>query len=177
MVLTQKKMNPKKETLVAFFLAISVSAYVIETFIPQPLPFFRVGIANVPIMILLARGYFSVALWVGMGKVIFGGVLSGILFSPQILLSFCGTLSSVLVMMFAFRFSFGLSMVGVSVLGAFFSNLCKIMVAQILIFSQFEYLLVPLTFLSIISGVIVGVLSSVILGQLKKNKICLKNIL
>ncbi|HTX74171.1 MAG TPA: Gx transporter family protein [Rectinemataceae bacterium] len=128
----------------------------IEYMIPKPLPFMRLGIANLPILLatdLLPLPWFLVLALV---KVVGMSVISGSLFSYVALFSLSGTLTAALVMWIARQLSGRLiSSVGVSILGAIASNAVQILLAREIIFGRAAMLIAP-AFLAI--GLVTGFL-------------------
>jgi heptaprenyl diphosphate synthase len=130
----------------------------IEYMIPKPIPFLRVGIANLPILIALDVLPVPALLLVVLLKVIGQGLIGGTLFSYVFLFSAVGSFASGLSMIL-FRRLLGrrVSLVGVGVLGALFSNTAQIILARLLIFGEGAWLIAP-PFLAI------GTVTATILG-------------
>ncbi len=130
----------------------------IEYMIPKPIPFLRVGIANLPILISLDLLPVPLLLLVVLLKVIGQGIIGGTLVSYVFLFSAAGSFASAFAML-AFRRIFGkrMSLVGVGVLGALFSNAAQILMARWLIFGEGAWLIAP-PFLAI------GTVTAVVLG-------------
>jgi heptaprenyl diphosphate synthase len=131
----------------------------IEYMVPKPLPFMRLGIANLPI--LLAADLLPLPWYLALALVkVFGmSVISGSLFSYVALFSLSGTLVAALVM-WAARKSLGrlVSAVGVSALGAVASNAAQIAIASAVVFGDAARLVAP-PFLAtgLVTGVLLGV--------------------
>jgi heptaprenyl diphosphate synthase len=125
----------------AFCLFLST----IEYMIPKPLPFMRIGIANLPLM--LALDIFPLpafALLVGI-KILGQALITGTLFSYIFLFSLAGTALSALSM-YGLRLSFGarrISFVGVGTAGALISNLTQLILAWVFIFGKSARYIAP----------------------------------
>lgn len=134
----------KRADLVAFLGAICLFLSAIEYMIPKPIPFLRVGIANLPILISLDLLPIPLLLLVVVLKVIGQGLIGGTLFSYVFLFSAVGSFASAFAMIL-FRRIFGrhMSLVGVGVLGALFSNMTQIVLARFLIFGEGAWLIAP----------------------------------
>lgn len=135
----------------AFCLFLST----IEYMIPKPLPFMRIGLANLPLIlavdILPVKAFFLLALI----KVLGQGIISGTLFSYVFLFSLAGTFSSALAMRLLRR-GLGrrrIGFTGISVAGAFVSNLSQIALARLFVFGEEVRMLIP-PFLA--AGIIAG---------------------
>lgn|GEM_PF-226163 len=90
--------------LTAFLAAVALFCSTLEYLIPKPLPFIRLGLANLPLMLsfpLLSWGYY---LWLLALKVIGQGLVNGTLFSYVFALSVVSTAASGLFMRLLWRF-------------------------------------------------------------------------
>ena len=130
----------------------------IEYLIPKPLPFMRLGLANLPILVSLIilpkKGTFLLVFL----KIAGQGFINGTLFSYIFIFSAAGSLSSGIVMITVFSvFRKYITMTGVCVLGALASNLIQITAARYVIFGKAAFLIAP-------PFLVIGMISSVILG-------------
>jgi heptaprenyl diphosphate synthase len=116
--------------LVAFLGGLCLFLSTVEYLVPKPVPFLRIGIANLPLLIgleLLSPGQL---LAVAVVKVIGQGLVSGTLATYVFLFSAAGTFSSALTMLAVRRLAGPrMSLVGVSVAGALVSNVAQIGIA------------------------------------------------
>ena len=139
----------------AFCLFLST----IEYMIPKPLPFMRIGIANLPLMMALDIFSFPVFTILVAIKIFGQALITGTLFSYVFLFSLAGTSFSALSM-YALRLFLGrnnLSMIGISILGAMVSNISQLVMAWVFIFRNNIWFIVP-PFLAagLISGAALG---------------------
>jgi heptaprenyl diphosphate synthase len=148
----------KRRDLAALLGALCLFLSAIEYMIPKPIPFLRVGIANLPILASLDLLPVPMLLLVVLLKVIGQGLLGGTLFSYVFLFSAIGSFTSAFSMLL-FRRLLGnrVSLVGVGVLGALFSNTAQIVLARFLIFGEGAWLIAP-PFLA------VGTITAALLG-------------
>jgi len=126
--------------------------------IPKPLPFMRLGIANLPILLaadLLPLPWF---LTLALVKVVGMSVISGSLFSYIALFSLAGTLVAALVMWGAKRAGGRrIGAVGVSVLGAVASNAVQVLLAEAVVFGQAARLIAPVFLgMGLVTGALLG---------------------
>lgn len=151
--------NPSLE--LAFFTALAVAVYVLESFLPKPLPFLRIGLANVVVLVVLVTRGFSPALVVTLGKTLVGGLFSGLLLSPTTLLSLCSSLTALGVMFLILQTGLGFSLIGISIAGATIHNLVQlVLIRSILIREDSIFYLIPvMIILGIITGIITGFLA------------------
>jgi heptaprenyl diphosphate synthase len=148
----------KRLDLVAFLGALCLFLSTIEYLIPKPIPFLRVGIANLPILMSLDLLPVPLLLLLVVLKVLGQGLIGGTLFSYVFLFSAAGSFASALAML-AVRRLLGnrMSLVGIGVLGALFSNTAQIVLARLLIFGEGAWLIAP-PFLAL------GTLTAALLG-------------
>jgi heptaprenyl diphosphate synthase len=139
----------------AFCLYLST----IEYMIPKPLPFMRIGVANLPLM--LALDIFPLpgfALLVCI-KVLGQALITGTLFSYIFLFSLAGTAASALAM-YLLRRLLGpglISFIGVGTIGALLSNLSQILLAWVFIFgSSARFIMPPFLTAGVITGIALG---------------------
>jgi heptaprenyl diphosphate synthase len=131
----------------------------LEYMIPKPLPFIRLGIANLPILLatdILPLPWFLVLALV---KVVGMSVISGSLFSYVAIFSLMGTLTAALIM-WTSRKSFGklISFVGTSILGAVVSNAVQIFLARFLVFGEAAILIAPVFLaMGLVTGAVLGI--------------------
>lgn len=149
-----------REGFVALAAAVCLFLSSIEYIIPRPLPFLRLGLANLPLLValdLLPAGQFFMLILL---KVLGQALIQGSLFSVTFLFSLTGTLASGLVM-FAARRLLGasLSLIGISILGALASSLAQLSLARLFIFGASAWLIAP-------PFLLMGLVTSTILGGL-----------
>jgi heptaprenyl diphosphate synthase len=130
--------------LVALLGALCLFLSAIEYMIPRPIPFLRVGIANLPILISLDLLPVPLLLLVVLLKILGQALIGGTLFSYVFLFSAVGSVASALSMLL-FRRLCGrhISLVGVGILGALFSNTMQLWLARLLIFGEGAWLIAP----------------------------------
>ena len=96
-----KKTNEKTFKYLSFSAALCMFFSMIEYAIPKPLPFLRLGLANIPFILglfkLKKREYFFLVLL----KVIFQSLISGTFFSYIFVYSLLGSFASSFFMLFA----------------------------------------------------------------------------
>ena len=140
-----------------FFLSL------IDVMIPKPVVFFRLGLANLAIMlamdVLSARSFFFLLLV----KVLGQAMLSGTIFSYVIIFSLIGTFSSGSIIYFLnfLRKKGWISFVGISMLGAFVSNVSQWLFARFVLFGEGAwYILPPMMLLSLITSLLIGLFAN-----------------
>ncbi len=150
--------NTTENTRLALLGAMILFLATLEYMIPKPIPFVKLGLANLPILLGLTILSPKEVITLLIIKVLGQGLIQGTLFSHLILFSLGGTLSSGLTMMILYRLQIPkVSLIGISMVGALCGNLAQLFVAQIVLFGKDVWLMAPL-FLG------VGVITSVVLG-------------
>jgi heptaprenyl diphosphate synthase len=170
-ILRLNQINPERRIIyLGFFTAFAVMVYILETFIPKPLPFLKLGLANIVVLLLLTSGYTWSALLVAVCKTLFGGLLSGTFLSPGTLLSLGGSLFAFIAMLIANREIFGFSIIGISICGAVAHNFGQLLVARLFVIRQdtIFYLTPIMILLGIVTGLMIGYLTDVFLTALSK---------
>jgi len=148
----------------AFCLFLSA----VEYMIPKPLPFLRIGLANLPL--LLALDVFSLrSFFVLVCIKVFGqALITGTLFSYIFLFSITGTFLSAFLMYFLRR-TLGqqrLSFIGIGTAGAFISNLSQLALAHVFIFREnVLYITPPFLAAGLVTGIILGVFCEAFSGK------------
>lgn len=151
--------------LTAFLAAISLFCSSLELLIPKPLPFFRLGLANLPLLIGLPLLGWKDYLWLMLLKTLGQGLVNGTLFSFQIALSAASTLASGplmrLLWMIRGQKKPWISPIGISICGAISSNIAQLAVAQMLFFGPSIWLVAPPLFaLGLATSLLVGLAAS-----------------
>lgn len=88
---------------IARYAAIAIGLAMAEAALPSPLPGIKPGLANVVILIVLARHGWAEAAWVSVLRVLVASLLTGQLFAPGFFLAGAGALTSLIVLWAAAR--------------------------------------------------------------------------
>lgn len=153
------RLSLKDKTALPYFAGLCFFLSLVDVLIPKPIPFFRFGLANIAVMLsldVLSTGAFFLLLLL---KVLGQAMLSGTMFSYIILFSFLGTFTSGSIMYFLnfVRKKNILSFLGMSMFGAFASNITQFFLARFAIFGEGAYLILPPLFLiSMFSSFVIG---------------------
>lgn len=145
--------------LLAFLAALCFFLSAVEYMIPKPLPFMRLGIANLPILLAVDLLPFGSFLALALIKVVGMSLVTGSLFSYIALFSLAGTLCAALVMFGARRlFRDRVTSIGISVLGAVSSNAVQVLLASLVVFGRAARLVAPLFLtMGLLTGLVLGV--------------------
>ena len=149
-------LNKSREKL-AFLTALTLLFSYIEMILPRFLPFFRLGLANVVILLSLKLD-FTTFILLAVLKSVSSSLMGGTLFSPFFLISFFQSILSALAMRTAYKlFSKKIiSLYGLSVLGAAVSALVQIFLSSIYLGQGTFALLGPMLVFNVVSGLFVA---------------------
>ena len=158
--------SPNKISLLSIFLGLSIILYVIETYIPRPAPWFRLGLSNAFILFILIWFGIKEAFIIAFLRSITGAIILGNIFSPSFILSIGGSTVSIIVMYISILFLRGISTIGISVLGASFHMLTQIFLASFIFVGimAIKGLIITLIPFAVVSGVITGYIAYIILS-------------
>lgn len=149
---TDKKLLPFLAALCLFLAAV-------EYAIPKPLPFLRLGLANLPVIIALfimpTRDIYKLILLKIMGQ----ALITGTLFSYIFLFSAAGSLASGLTMLGVHRILRNrISCIGLSLAGAAANNIAQLIVAHLILFGSATRYIAPILLISgTVTGLILGI--------------------
>lgn len=136
--------NREADKLVPLFGGFCFFLSVIELTIPKPLPFFRIGLANLPILMGIDIFSFPAFFLLLIVKILGQAFISGTLFSYIILFSALGTICSGLLMYSLKNIPRNLiSFIGISIIGAFVSNSIQFLLAIFIIFGKSAVYIIP----------------------------------
>jgi len=131
----------------------------VDYMIPKPLPFMRLGLANLPLMLALDIFPFPVFMILVGLKILGQALITGTLFSYVFLFSLTGTLFSALIM-FSLRriFKERITFVGIGTAGAMVSNISQMALAWFFIFRQNIIYIAPLFLgVGLVTGIVLGI--------------------
>ncbi len=151
--------STKDENLLITLAALSLFLASLEFLFPKPIPFMRLGLANIPLLLSLPLfnwKQFSVLILI---KVLGQGIINGTLLSYPFFLSLTGTYSSGIVMYTLYKYwSQKISMVGISLMGSFCSMISQSTLAVFFILGIHAWpIVLTLLWIAIASGLIIGV--------------------
>jgi len=156
--------NPETRKTLAILGAFCFFLSTIEYMIPKPMPFMRIGIANLPLMLALDIFPFHAFLVLAAIKVMGQALITGTLFSYIFLFSLAGTFLSA-VFMYAIRRLLGagrISFIGIGVIGAMVSNVSQLALAWVFIFGNgARYIAPPFLAAGLVTGIALGVFCEV----------------
>ena len=155
--------STREITRVALLTAVGIALFVIESFIPTPLPFLKIGFANISSVVALMSLGGSQMFIVVVLRVAIGSMLVGSLFTPGFVLAFGGGITSGIAMLLARSVRKDLfSPVGISLIGSLTHVATQFLLVLLLYVQNAAILyLLPLLLLSgFVGGIVVGWISS-----------------
>ncbi|MGK2908060.1 MAG: Gx transporter family protein [Desulfuromonadales bacterium] len=167
-----KLTQARRQVFLAMFIAIAVTLHVLETLLPTPVPWLRLGLANIMTLAALYL-YDGRAAWtVSLARVGVGALLLGRLFSPGFWLAAAGAIVATSAMIIAYRIAGRrLSPIGVSAIGAAGHALGQVLAASLLVIQHTAiWQMFPLFLLfTVFSGILTGWLAAGLLEQLRQH--------
>ena len=156
--LRPEEVSERRQRALALLAAAALFLASVEYVIPKPVPFLKLGLANLPVLVALTVMRPREILTLVALKVVGQGIVQGTLFSYIVLFSAAGSLASAAVMLLLHRgLGRHLSLVGVSIMGALASNLAQVGAARLIIFGESAWLIAP-------AFLITGTISALLLG-------------
>ncbi|MEC8645799.1 MAG: Gx transporter family protein [Candidatus Latescibacterota bacterium] len=153
--------STRRLTRIGLLAAAAVVLFVFEGLAPRPLPWMKLGLGNLPVMLAL-MGYGPLAaLAVSVLKLFIGGLLSGSLANPAFFIGAGAGMCSWLVMSAAWALGRSIfSAVGLGIWGAVTHQLAQLALAYIYIGQWGIWTLLPVALLGgLISGILIGLLA------------------
>lgn len=169
----------RKLMLMSLMVAYSLILYIIESMLPGLYfiaPGAKLGLSNIVSLMLLYIGGFKMALIVLVTRIImssmFGGGFSAFLYS------IAGGILSIIAMYYVKKMNLkGVTEVGVSVCGAVAFNIGQLLMASWIINNMSIFIYLPvLLYVSIGTGIFVGLSAHYTLGKIKKIKLLQVNL-
>lgn len=169
-----KKNNNAK--LITFFSALCLFLSVIEYAIPKPLPFMRLGLSNLPVILALTVLKKREILLLVFFKILAQGVISGTILSYIFVFSSAGSFSAALMMILVYSlFKSKISCLGISLAGALANNAAQIIVANFFLFGSNTKFIAPVLLITgFITGTFLGIFTEAFISKSRWYKLLTK---
>jgi len=158
-----------KMVQLALLVAIASILFTLESLVQSPLPWMRLGLANIITLLALRWWGMKEAMAIVILRVLLGSFLVGKFFHPVFLLSLSGGVMAALTMGTVMKMQRDVfSLIGISIIGSFFKNSTQLVLAY-LIYIRHSHLfsLLPLFILSsLVGGAVIGILAHLIDSKL-----------
>lgn len=165
----------KKEKYLILLILFSLYLSLLETLIPKPFPWMKIGLSNISTLIALEKFGKKMALEVVFFRIIIQSIIIGTLFSPGFIISFISGLTSFLTISFLYIYRKKLSLVSISMFTALIHNFSQLLVVYILLFKNIEiktrytvFFVLGFLGLGCISGFITGIIGEKLLLRRRK---------
>ena len=147
-----------------FFSALCLFLSMVEYAIPKPLPFLRLGLANLPVLLAFSKLKIKDVVLLVVIKTLVQGLISGTLFSYVFLFSATGSSAAAVAMGILYYCCVRnkkrplVSLVGMSVAGSLGNNGAQLLVARYLIFGTAARYIAPVLLCSgLVTGLLLGI--------------------
>ena len=153
--------------LTAFLGGLCLFLSAIEYLFPKPVPFMRLGLANLPILFSLKLLPFPYILLLVLLKITGQGLISGTLTSYVFLFSAAGSFTSAVVMISVNKIPVRIiSLIGVSIAGALTGNIIQLILSVKFIFGESAWVIAPFFLLAgTISSFFIGLFAQKFMGK------------
>ena len=145
---------------ISFYAALCFFLATVEYAVPKPLPFMRLGLANIPILIALKKISTKELITVVALKIFCQAIISGTMFSYVFIFSLCGSAASAIAMILIYKLSGNgkhISFMGLSMAGALANTLAQILCSSLMIFGDNTKYIAPVLLITgLVTSVIVG---------------------
>ncbi|MEW5801483.1 MAG: Gx transporter family protein [bacterium] len=165
----QKKIN--RTILLSLLSSMAVIFFVVESAIPNPVPWLRLGLANIVVMVAIVFYGVKDGLLVSFLRAMAGSMIVGTFLGPSFWLSISGGLASALIMGLLYRFcSPFFSLIGISIVGAYTHSLTQMVLVFVFLIQRREifYLLPVILFSALATGFINGLAATFLVEQLHR---------
>ena len=132
------KAEQKKAAYQAALIIMSVYFSMLESLIPKPFPWIKIGLANISTVIGMERfgGLFGIEITIL--RIFIYGFISGTLMTPGFIISSIAGLGSAACMAGLFYFRGKFSTVAISTAGGFIHNICQLTAAYVIFFRNID---------------------------------------
>lgn len=164
---------------IALLSAYAIALHGFESLIPMPIPWMKVGLANIITLTTFVLLGFRAALMVTLIRVTLTSIFTGSFLGPGFILSLSGGLASTMAMGLVSYILPGIfGPVGVSLIGALSHNLSQIFFAYLLFIQKLEPVLLVTPFIILIgtiTGFVNGLAADLLIKNLKNNDAIIQN--
>jgi len=159
-------MQSQDKYRIALLSAYAIAIHSFENLLPTPIPWLRLGIANIITLATLVLYGFRAAMMVTLIRVILSSIFIGTFLGPGFIMSFGGGVTSTFAMGVVFSlFPRLFGPVGLSLIGALFHNMAQLFLAYFMFVQKIEPILIISPVL-ILLGTLTGIMNGVIGGML-----------
>jgi heptaprenyl diphosphate synthase len=173
-------MHQHEKYRIALLSAYALGLHAFESLLPTPVPWLRLGFANIVTLVTLILYGMRAAFMVTLIRVTLASLFTGTFLGPAFILSLGGGILSTVSMGFIISLAPRLfSPIGISIIGAFFHNIAQLFFGYVLFIQRIEAILLitPVIVLAgTFTGLVNGVISDLLIKSLKKNEQTVQNV-
>lgn len=168
----RNNLTVRPDLYVVYWSAAAVVAHLLESGLPYPGPWFKLGLANIFVLVAWFQLGWRAAMGVAVLRVVAASLVLGTFLSPTFFLSLAGALGALLAMGVIKVLPLSVGPVGLSVPASLSHMSAQVALAYILIIGHPGVFTVLPWFLvgSLITGILNGLTACLILRQLHVNK-------
>ena len=148
----------------SFFASLCLFLSAVEYAIPKPLPFMRLGLANLPILMAVKKMPSRYVLALVLLKIMLQAFISGTLLSYVFAFSLAGSLASgitVILLHMIFGKTDAVSFIGLSLAGALANNAAQLVLAKYIMFGENVRYIAPILLCSgLVTGLLLGIFAN-----------------
>lgn len=164
---------------IALLSAYALGLHSFESLLPTPIPWLRLGLANIITLITLLLYGICAASMVTLIRVTLASLFTGTFLGPAFILSLGGGVTSTLTMGFVLSLSPRLfSPLGLSLIGALFHNIAQLVLAYFLFIQRIEAILLispAIILIGTLTGAVNGIVSHILIDNLKNTEKKIQN--
>ncbi len=160
----------KKLPLYGLLVAVGSAIYVLENYVPFPVPIpgARWGFSNMVIVYALPDTPLSWLFTIAVGKVIIGGLMSGKFLSPTFMMGAGGSVVATIAMSLTFKMFKKSGLIFHSVIGALINNLVQVTIAAQIVATWAIVAYLPyMEIMGILSGVANAIVATILIKRTK----------
>lgn len=159
---------------IALLSAYALALHGFEHLIPTPIPWLRLGLANIITLVALLLYGFRASMMVTIIRVLLASIFKGTFLGPSFILSLGGGVASTAAMGFIYSISGSLfGPVGLSLVGSVSHNLTQLLLAYFLFIQRIEAIIIITPIILLIgtfTGVANGIVSELLIKKLLKKE-------
>ena len=165
---------PSEVLHIALLSAYAVGLHSIEALIPTPVPWLRLGLANIITLTTLYLYGLKAGMIVTLTRIVIRSLLAGTFLGPSFIMSLGGGVASTLVM-WALKSLFGRlsGPVGLSICGALTHNIAQMFLAYLLFVRQIKAIVIISPFIlgaGLVTGIVNGMATALIIRKIEEKR-------
>lgn len=164
-----EKSYQRQRYIIAFVL-LALYLSLLETLIPKPFPWMKIGLSNIVILLVLEKWDKKMAFEVLLLRILIQALMLGTIFSPGFLVSLGSGVGSLCLTILLYQFRNYFSLVSISCLSAVFHNVIQLIIVYFLMFRNLALQsksIVIFVFVFLTLGVLSGLFTGILVSRLR----------